>query len=74
MLKQKTSSSPALPSEGAGRGGLLAQIQLGTSLKKVNTVEKSCLLIILVEELVEVISPPMELLHQLQMEAEVWVA
>ncbi|CAI5714591.1 unnamed protein product [Peronospora effusa] len=34
----KTNSSPAL---GAGRGGLLAQIQQGTNLKKVKTVEKT---------------------------------
>ncbi|CAH0490433.1 unnamed protein product [Peronospora farinosa] len=34
----KTNSSPAL---GAERGGLLAQIQQGTNLKKVKTVEKT---------------------------------
>ncbi|KAG1687414.1 hypothetical protein DVH05_005209 [Phytophthora capsici] len=31
----------SLPTGGAGRGGLLAQIQKGTSLKKVKTVEKT---------------------------------
>ncbi|TDH66046.1 hypothetical protein CCR75_007126 [Bremia lactucae] len=35
------SSSAASPAAGAGRGGLLAQIQQGAQLKKVKTVEKT---------------------------------
>ncbi|KAK1942011.1 hypothetical protein P3T76_006333 [Phytophthora citrophthora] len=36
-----SSGASSLPTGGAGRGGLLAQIQKGTSLKKVKTVEKT---------------------------------
>ncbi|KAL4087933.1 hypothetical protein PRIC1_012364 [Phytophthora ramorum] len=37
----KTSSQAATPTGGAGRGGLLSQIQQGAKLKKVKTVEKT---------------------------------
>ncbi|CAH0514977.1 unnamed protein product [Peronospora belbahrii] len=39
--KQEQSKSSSTSALGAGRGGLLAQIQQGTNLKKVKTVEKT---------------------------------